>query len=229
MKVISFSLWSENEFLHRHGVYGIINCITGDKYIGSSAGRGFGNRRGTHWKQLRDNCHHSNYLQNSWNKYGEENFVFLVMLYCDAENAITYEQALIDFYQPSYNMSPHAGSCLGMKHSQATKNKIGAIHRGKVIPISIRKQMSETHKILCSVSRMQTSSARQKALQSRLSSPLCRGVVKYNSKTNESEIVVIRELYKGGMNFNQISKQYRHLNRRTIRDICLRRSWKHVK
>ena len=222
------SLWTEKEFCHKHGVYSIRNKITGDRYIGSSAGRGFGNRRGTHWQSLKDHQHHSTYLQNSWNKYGEDNFAFEVILYCDAKHAINYEQKYIDYYKPKYNMSLTAGSCYGMKRSQITKDKIGNIHRGKIVSLSVREQMSQTHTILKSVSRMQTLKARQKATQSRLISMLCRGTSKYNSKTNEREVIVIRALYTSGMNFNQISHQYNHLNRRTIRDICLKKSWKHV-
>ena len=56
------------------GIYAIHNLITGKKYVGKSVD--IFSRWRRHIKDLRDNTHHSTHLQNTWNKYGEANFVF---------------------------------------------------------------------------------------------------------------------------------------------------------
>mgnify|MGYP000886959842 CR=1 FL=1 len=64
------------------GVYQIVNKLNGHKYIGSSIN--IWTRWGRHLSDLRKNKHDNNYLQNAWNKYGEDNFEFGVLLFCDA-------------------------------------------------------------------------------------------------------------------------------------------------
>ena len=57
------------------GVYRIVNTINGKIYIGSSVVCLY-KRAHTHRNYLRADKHCNRYLQNSWNKYGEHNFVF---------------------------------------------------------------------------------------------------------------------------------------------------------
>jgi group I intron endonuclease len=59
------------------GIYKIINVVTNDFYVGSS--NKFAVRKREHWRQLRNNKHHNKHLQNSWNKYGESSFIFVIV------------------------------------------------------------------------------------------------------------------------------------------------------
>lgn len=212
----------------KHGVYQIRNIQSGERYIGSAAGRGFRNRWGTHILDLNKQRHHSRYLQRVWNKYGADVFIFEVLLYCNPENCLMYKQIALDYYRPGYNSSPTAGSCLGIKHSRLTKDKIGNAHRGKIMSQITRDKMSDYHTRNQTVNRLHTPLARSKALRSRQQSDQCRGESIYNSKATKIQVREIRLLYSQGLNFNQISKIHGNLNRRTVRDICLRNSWKHV-
>ena len=45
----------------------------------------FGDRWDCHKAQLRGNYHDNPHLQNSWNKYGEENFKFEILEICNIE------------------------------------------------------------------------------------------------------------------------------------------------
>lgn len=54
------------------GVYQIVNELNGHRYIGSS--KNIQHRILTHRSSLRRNNHHSIYLQNAFNKYGDDNY-----------------------------------------------------------------------------------------------------------------------------------------------------------
>lgn len=54
------------------GIYKIINILNQKYYVGSSIN--LEERKQKHFRTLRRNKHVNDYLQNAWNKYGEENF-----------------------------------------------------------------------------------------------------------------------------------------------------------
>lgn len=58
-------------------IYGIKNKINGKYYIGQSIN--FISRKSRHLFLLKKGDHHSKYLQNAWNKYGEDNFIFEIL------------------------------------------------------------------------------------------------------------------------------------------------------
>lgn len=124
------------EELNQTGIYAIINLNNGKKYIGSAA-RGFRHRWHTHKSDLKRDCHHSSYLQNSWNKYGESNFEFKIIEvvpkeeWTDNKYLLDIEQMYLDTFQPEYNILPTAGSNLGMKTSEETKRKLSLAMKGK--------------------------------------------------------------------------------------------------
>lgn len=59
------------------GIYVIKNNLNGNKYIGYSYN--IKARWAKHKNALRKNIHANRYLQNAWNKYGEENFSFYII------------------------------------------------------------------------------------------------------------------------------------------------------
>lgn len=92
---------------HIAGVYRIRHLATNDCYIGSSI---FLKRRfAEHQSELSRKCHHSPILQNSWNKYGADAFIFEILLYCDPEYCLIYEQVALDHHKPRYNVCDIAG------------------------------------------------------------------------------------------------------------------------
>ena len=115
----------------KNGIYQIRNLVNSKIYIGSAAGKGFNNRWNLHLSDLKKNKHHSPKLQNAWNKYGEESFVFETLFYCDPDNCIMYEQIYLDYYKPEYNICKIASSSLGVKRSAITKQRISAARKGK--------------------------------------------------------------------------------------------------
>lgn len=94
------------------GIYGIINIKNNKIYIGSS--KNIYSRWQQHKNTLKRNKHHSQHLQLSWNKYGEENFIFEIIEKCSEENLLIKEQYYIDLYSSydgdyGYNISEFAG------------------------------------------------------------------------------------------------------------------------
>lgn len=72
------------------GIYKIINKINGKYYVGSSDH--IYRRWRDHKKHLRKNSHYNTHLQNAWNKYGEEQFEFLIAEQCPENFLLTREQ-----------------------------------------------------------------------------------------------------------------------------------------
>ena len=75
-------------------VYAITNKVNGKAYIGSTITLPR-LRWNTHKSALSRGVHHSYKLQSGWNKYGKENFEFLVLLVCEKSAVISYEQKLM--------------------------------------------------------------------------------------------------------------------------------------
>ena len=96
------------------GIYKIHSLTKSDRiYIGS--GLSIQKRWGDHLYLLRKNKHHSIKLQNHYNKYGESDLQFSILLGCEKEDLIKIEQYFIDSYKPWFNVCPKAGSSLGIK------------------------------------------------------------------------------------------------------------------
>lgn len=107
------------------GVYQIQNKINGKSYVGSA--QNLASRYSKHLLNLREKTHHSRKLQNAWEKYGAESFVFNILEKCSMQQLLLREQYYIDklnTYKNGYNILPNAGSWLDAKHSEISKNKI---------------------------------------------------------------------------------------------------------
>src|SRR5579859_1690375 len=86
----------------RCGIYAIHNILTQDRYIGSS--HDMTNRFSQHTALLRRGQHHARRLQDAWNMYGEDAFVFMVLeTLPDTDQLATVEQRYLDAEQPAYN------------------------------------------------------------------------------------------------------------------------------
>lgn len=116
------------------GVYEISNMVNEKCYIGSAID--IDSRFNMHKRDLNHRKHHNRHLQRAWNKYGEKSFDFHVVLMCSEDNLLFYEQRIIDAKKATninngYNISPTAGSQLGFKHSQKTKEHWSRTRKGR--------------------------------------------------------------------------------------------------
>lgn len=132
------------------GIYKIINVVNNKFYVGSAVD--FKRRKTRHFSELRTGKHNNRYLQNAWDKYGEQAFVFVVVeeLQLDAdllaaENVWLKEHVGreycynlgVDATAPMLGMSGELSPTWGYKHTLEDKVIITTASTG-------RKQNAET-------------------------------------------------------------------------------------
>ena len=86
------------------GVYAIINSESKKIYVGST--KNIKKRIKGHYYDLLKNRHNNSYLQNSFNKYGEESFEIFILEVCifgDKNYLLYREQHYIDYFIHLYS------------------------------------------------------------------------------------------------------------------------------
>lgn len=106
---------------NKSGVYIITNLVNGNRYIGSS--NNIYERLKYHLRELENSIHSNKYLQNSWNKYKNENFEYGILELCEESKRLELEKFYVDIINPEYNLN---GVCEGsiLNHCEETKIKI---------------------------------------------------------------------------------------------------------
>lgn len=134
------------------GVYEILNIVDGKYYIGSSVD--IENRFKAHIKELDNNTHNNQHLQNAWNKYGKECFEFNVLEIVPSDNLREREDYYIQMmsatnHDNGYNMLSTSNIGLGVSASDEVKAKISVAcsgekngHYGKKHSIKTRERIS---------------------------------------------------------------------------------------
>jgi group I intron endonuclease len=115
------------------GIYKIQSLIKPEHYyIGSSVN--IKTRFHSHINLLRKKNHPNCKLQRHYNKYGESDLQFLILLECPKEDLLNHEQFFIDTYRLSFNICRIAGTGRDRKifknHSETTKIKMSIKHKG---------------------------------------------------------------------------------------------------
>lgn len=108
-------------------VYKIINITNAKFYVGSTIR--WDSRLRTHRRKLRAGNHHCVPLQNAWNKYGEDAFVFRVFVVAENPKELhDIEQQFLNEHHGTamcYNMARHTDhSSRGVPCSPARKRRI---------------------------------------------------------------------------------------------------------
>lgn len=134
------------------GIYQIGSTIKPSRiYIGSSIN--ISTRWSLHKSDLKLGKHINAKMQNHYNKYGEDDFVFTIIEQCPHDSLITKEQLHMDNLNPYFNIRKIAASNLGLKMSDETKKKLsegrtGEKHHnyGKKASDETKRKMSESQK-----------------------------------------------------------------------------------
>lgn len=152
----------------KSGIYKIVNKLNGKIYIGSAVN--LSNRKSSHFSKLRKNKHFNNHLQNSFNKYGKDNFEFIILEECNVENLIEREQYYIDNFKPQYNKRIIAESNIGCKRTkkqiEASRQFMKNLKRDKEWNSNISKGLKEKgHKPTAEALRLSWEVTRKKVAQ----------------------------------------------------------------
>lgn len=76
-------------------------------------------------------------------KYGHSAFKLDILEYCSVDILIEREQYYIDLYKPEYNLLKVAGSSIGFKHSEATKELMSKSALGRTFSEETLLKMRE--------------------------------------------------------------------------------------
>lgn len=134
----------------KSGIYRIYCTASGKSYLGSALN--LSDRFIRHRYLLSVGKHHSVRLQNAWDKHGAEAFEFRVLEYVEkAEDLTIREQVWLDREKTytrdrGYNVHRKARSSLGVKRRPETREKMSAWQKGRTLPESTRKKLSEIAK-----------------------------------------------------------------------------------
>lgn len=171
--------------MNKSGIYKITNIETQQVYVGSSSNLSV--RKTQHFNKLRTNSHVNRKLQNSWNKYGEENFVFSIILLCETENLSVKEQDYIDSlsaFETGFNLVKLAGvGTYGYKHTEESKLKMSIAKTGSRLP---RTQEHQDKLSKAQIGRVVSAETREKiaaSLRGKKLSEETKGKLKIAAKT----------------------------------------------
>ena len=215
------------------GIYCIENIINNKKYIGKSVD--INSRFDYHKSMLRKNKHDNDHLQKSWNKYGENNFLFNIIEECSKEQLVEKEIFYIKFFDTQnkgYNMTKGGDGTLGRILSDETKIKISNSNKGKIISDKTKKRMSENHYDCSGKNNPWYGKKLPESIKKKMSENHYDCIGENNPKAvfKEKEILDILELfYTKNIEKTEIIKKYSEkCSPQNINHILKGESWKHI-
>lgn len=131
------------------GIYTITNIVNGKMYVGQSVDI-FG-RWIDHKSELRKDNHVNSYLQKTWNKYGEEKFLFEVLEECEEQFLYTIEHywaTILNVHNPKYGYNIMPTHPYGNpRHTEETRKKISRGNKGKIKNIGSKRTENTKQKM----------------------------------------------------------------------------------
>lgn len=131
-------------------IYKIVNKINGKIYIGSTRRENAKHRWYNHTTELRRNKHHNRVLQYAWNKYGEENFEFVVLEEVSEDMQFIVENKYLEELKPfppnGYNLARKAQDQLHAKYARGEAHPNSILNIEDVEKIKILMSQGYTNK-----------------------------------------------------------------------------------
>lgn len=151
------------------GVYKILNTVTEKFYIGSSVD--VEKRWATHRSELNAHSHNNSYLQNAWNKYGEDSFTFILI---EEVSDVSILREREDYYlkltkctdhSVGYNLLDSTNIGFGVSASAEIRKKISDACKGERNGHYGHKHSPEKRKQIREKKQLQGKILREKNLQ----------------------------------------------------------------
>lgn len=210
------------------GIYQIRNLINGRVYIGQTRQR-FEKRYLHHYWKLRKGTHDNPWLQKSFNKYGEDQFVFeVVEIIEDGDFINEREYLLIKSAQQShtcYNIIDGGGGRGGIPMSEETKRRLGELNRvlntGKKASEETKRKMSNSRR-----GKHRKPEDIRKAVETRHNNILS-GNQNGTTKLTTDQVKEIKIMLMKGFPYDVISAKF-NISKSNINAIRSNRSWRFV-
>ena len=215
------------------GIYQIRNKINNKIYIGSSIN--IKKRWNEHMSDLFNNTHHNIYLQRVWNKYGELNFVFEILLLCEQSELLKYEQWFLDNvieYGVDYNISKFSDvGFRGGIHTDKWKERKSKEMTGENNPMFGKvganrgKKFTEETKLLMSKARIGIKYSKEtlnKISKSKI------GSKNPSAKLIKERVLMIRRMYLTGKYTQEGLGKIFNIGNTQVWRIVNRNSWRNV-
>ena len=220
--------------LNKCVIYKILCKVNNKFYIGRAVN--FDKRISIHKSRLKNNKHVNKYLQNLWNKYGEENFEFLILETCDRQHICDREQYYLDLFigtDKCVNISKSSNNNTSSSTLE-TRLKISASNKGKKHSESVKKLLSIKHKgkKLSCITKQKIKEARAKQVMMPHEEQTKLKISKSNSGEKNSQakltweiVKQIREQYSNGIKQKELMKIY-NISSTCVSNIINHKRWK---
>jgi len=213
--------------MKKSGIYCIENLKNGKRYIGQSID--LEKRKKKHFRMLKGNYHDNTHLQNSYNKYGEKNFKFRILLYCEPFELTKHEQIFVDYYTPEllYNVRLECvDSNQGITLSEKIRKKMSEAKHGKKRKPFSEETIRKMSKAKRGENHPMWEKHHSKEIKEKISNALS-GEKGSNSKLKENQVFEILDLYYNkGKTQTNISKIF-PVSNMGISRIVRGKIWKH--
>ncbi len=231
-----------NGVLHSPGIYMILNLKNNKTYIGQSID--CRQRCISHRTKLNNNIHPNKHLQNAWNKYGKECFLFYVIEYCEVEDLDAVEEMWIKTLKASndlmgYNCRLEATSNRGLKWTLEQREKMNKIindpngwFKNHTVPLETRLKAYETNRNrIWTEEERKEQSKRLKGLKVKDTTNMKiaqRGEKNGSHKLTEKEVIEIINLLNNKIYTQQLIGEVYNVNHANIFAIKKKKSWTYI-
>ena len=129
-------------FTRTTGIYSITCKINNRKYIGQS--KDIAQRWKQHIYHLRRGTHHTESLQEDWNKFTYEDFVFQIEYICTKKFLTYHEIRIWELYENNYNGKPTTKSY--PEPTKEARRKMSEAQKGRTLSEETKRKIGESNK-----------------------------------------------------------------------------------
>ena len=126
----------------KSGIYRWVHIESGKSYIGSSVNLSIRLSQYYNYNHISDPKHNMT-IYKALLRYGYATFRLEILEFCTLEKLMEREQFYIDNYKPEYNILKVAGSSFGFRHSEASKELMSLLAKGRLFSTETLLKMKE--------------------------------------------------------------------------------------